>query len=244
MTTDSRRWKLSRRPYRLHRRDMDITYFRPKMLGPEAEIENAVASQITDLFPSEDRQTWAAASLPIGAGMPDLVVVSFEPEVFGLAHVDMPSVEILAYLRAVRSAKLTTIAERLPQPRRVIVRCLDGLVEVEAVSEGAGTFTINPAWRDILPEIVTIEAKVKNWRDAVAQAARNRVFAHRSFVALPERVSLRVRAEPIFKQLGIGLLSVAGDRHVRVTRRPRRRQPRVWTYYYKLASILASHFPG
>lgn len=219
---------------------MDVTYFRPQRPGPETELENAVAGRIGDLFPLGDRPTWTAGSLPIGAGMPDLVVVSCQPEVFALANVEMPSAEILAYLRAVNRARLNTIAERVTQPRRVIVRCLEDLVEVEAVSESLGTFSMNDAWRDILPEIVTIEAKVKNWRDAVTQAARNRVFAHRSFVALPARVASRVRSEPVFQQLGLGLLSVGDEFQVRISRRGRRHRPRVWTYYYRLAAILAA----
>lgn len=221
---------------------MEVTYFRPQRTGPETQIENAVINQIMDFFPTGDRPIWTAGSLPIGAGMPDLVVVSCEPEVFALVHVEMPSTEILAYLRAVRHARLKTIAERVGQPREIIVRCLDNLVEVEAVTVGSKTFSLHPTWREILPEIVTIEAKVKNWRDAIAQAARNRVFAHRSFVALPQHLAKRVRSEPIFKRLGIGLLSVSDCCDVRVLRRPRRCQPRVWTYYYKLASIAASHF--
>lgn len=221
---------------------MEVTYFRQQRQGPETAIEKAVIGQIPDLFPAGDRPMWTAGSVPIGAGQPDLVVVTCEPAVFALAQVEIPSDEILAYLRAVRSAKLSTIEERVPRPRRVIIRCLDYLVEAEAVSEGSGKFTLAHAWREILPEIVTVEAKVKNWREAVAQAARNRVFAHRSYVALPEPVAKRVRPEPIFKQLGIGLLSVADDCEVYVSRRPRRRQPRVWTYYYRLAAILAAHY--
>lgn len=223
---------------------MEVTYFRPQRPGPETEIEKAVIGQIRYLVSAENRPVWTAGSLPIGAGLPDLIAVTCEPEVFALAHVEMPSTEILAYLRAVHRAKLDTIVERVSRSRSVIVRCLDGLVEVEAVTAGSDTFSLNPNWREILPEIVTIEAKVKNWRDAVAQAARNRVFAHRSFVALPQRVAARVRGEPIFVQLGIGLLSVGDNQEVRVVRRPRRRHPRVWTYYYKLASIVAAHFEG
>ena len=118
-------------------------------------------------------------------------------------------------------------------------RRLYKLVEAEAVVSLSNSFSLMPVWRRILPEIVTIEIKVANWRRAVEQAARNRIFAHMSFVALPERVSQRVRAEPIFRTLGIGLISVADDGDAAIIRRPRHKRPAVWTYYYQLASILA-----
>jgi len=207
---------------------MDVAYFRPQRSGPEAVVENAVVNQIQNLFPSEGCFLWTAGSPPIGAGMPDLVVVSCEPQVFVLAQVEIPTAHILAYLRAVGCARLETIIERVGMPQETIIRCLNDLVKVEAVSRGKNTYSLLPIWREILPEIVTIEVKVTDWKRAVKQAARNRIFAHRSFVALPDHV-------------GIGLLSVADDHAVSVLRRSRRCKPRVWMYYYEIASLAARH---
>jgi hypothetical protein len=156
----------------------------------------------------------------------------------------MATSEILAYLRAVGRARLDTITSRLRQPREIIIRRLDGLVTAEAVSNNSNTFSLLPRWRDILPEIVTVEAKVSNWRKAVDQASRNRIFSHKSFVALPERVAQRVQSEKIFDTLGLGLLSVDESHAVAVLRQPRRGQPRVWTYYYDLAFLIACHNVG
>jgi hypothetical protein len=223
---------------------VEVQYFRARRPGPEAIIENAVAERVPDLFQNEQHPLWMAGSLPIGAGMPDLVVVSCAPQVFALSHVEMPTPNILAYLRAVGRARLETIASRMGHPRELIIRCLNGLVEVEAVANNADTFFLSPNWRDILPEIVTIEAKVANWQKAVEQANRNRIFAHRSFIALPEKVAMRVKSEQALKRFGVGLLSVNDHHEVSVVRRARRHRPRVWTYYYQLASLVANHLTG
>jgi DNA-binding Lrp family transcriptional regulator len=178
--------------------------------------------------------------VPLGAGIPDLVVVSYYPQVFALAHVDLSDAQILAYLRAVGRARLETIAERLGTSAKTIERRLAGLIDAEAiVTASANTFLLAPLWREILPEIITIEVKVSNWQKAVGQAARNRIFAHRSFVALPSIVAERIRTESILSQLGLGLLSVSEDKSVTILRKARRRQPVVWAYYYRLASMLA-----
>src|SRR2546430_1873317 len=133
---------------------MVVTHFRPPRPGPEAVIQNAVAERIPELFSAHTKQLWTGSSLSIGAGRPDLVIVSIEPEVFALAHKEISTPQVWAYLRAVRRAKLATITDRIRQPRETIIRCLDGLIEVEAVSNKSNTFYLSPAWRKILPEIV------------------------------------------------------------------------------------------
>lgn len=220
---------------------MDIAYFRPRKPGPESIIENAVADQIPNLFSNETHSLWAAGAPTIGAGMPDLVIVTFQPQVSVLATVDIPTVHILAYLRVVGCARLDTIIERIGMPHKTTVRCLNNLIDVEAVSRVKDKYSLPPIWRQILQEIVTIEVKVSNWKRAVEQAARNRIFSHRSFIALPESVAKRVRSESVFKQLGVGLISVGDDHMVSVLRRARSRKPRVWKYYYEIAYLLANN---
>ncbi len=220
---------------------MDIVYFRPQREGPESTIEKTVLSQLSELFPVSDQLSWTAGSVPIGAGIPDIVLISFKPEVYALCNVDVPKARVLAYLRAVRCAKAETIANRVGQPQEIIVHCLSGMVEMEIVSQANNVYSLSTVWKDILPEIITIEAKVLDWRRAVAQAARNRVFAHRSFVALPVHLAMRVSTESVFRLLGIGILGVTAHDDVRVLRGARRFRPRIWDYYYRLAELTAEY---
>ena len=227
-------------PQSIGRSNIDVTYFRQRKLGPEIEIEDAIAKQIPELFPGNGSPRWTAGSLSIGAGMPDLLIASYDPQILALAHVEMPDAQILAYLRAVRHARMETIAQRVGRSHQTVVRCLDGLVRAKVVSSGPNTFSMSPMWRSILPEITTIEAKVTNWKKAVDQANRNRIFAHRSYIALPSSVAHRIRLEPTFHQFGLGLIAVTDDDKVTVLRRARRSQPKVWAYYYQLAFLIGS----
>jgi len=220
---------------------MDVTYFRPQKTGPESIIENTIANQIPNLFTNEPYALWAAGSPPIGAGMPDLVIVSREPRVSILAQVEIPTTQILAYLRVVRRARLDTIIKRVNMPKKNIIRYLNDLIEADVVSETKDKYSLLPIWREILPEIVTIEVKVTNWKRAIEQAARNRIFAHRSYIALPDLVAQRIRSEPVFRQFGIGLLSVSNNQTVSVLRHSSHRKPRVWRYYYEIAFLAAKH---
>ena len=221
-----------------------VTFFQQRRPGPEILVEDAVVGQIPDLFGCADLPLWAGGSPPIGAGRPDLVITFCEPRVYVLAQTPVPTPLILGYLRAVGRATPGTISRRLGKPMKTVVECLDGLREARVVRGHREVYSIVPGWREILPEIVTIEVKVADWRKAIAQAARNRIFAHRSFVAFPEMLAGRVCANAITAQLGVGVLAVSQDDSVRVVKRARRQQPRVWAYYYELARLVAHHSKG
>ena len=215
-----------------------VTQFRPRRQGPEVIMQDIVAGHVPGLF-NRDLHSWTAASVPLGAGIPDLVVVSYQPQVFALSNADLTAAQILAYLRAVGKARLETIAGRIgDSPKKMSIR-LSALIDAEAIRTSENTFSLSPLWRQILPEIITIEVKISNWQRAIEQAARNRIFAHLSYVALPQKVAERVRTETLIRDLGIGLISVSDEANAIVIKKPRRTRPTVWTYYYRIASLLA-----
>lgn len=173
--------------------------YRPLRAGPEATLQHAVEGQLLSLFPQENRLLWTAGSVPLGAGRPDIVLTACEPQIIALTNVDVTSRAMLAYLRAVGRARSDTISARLGKSLRAVERNLASLIEANIIIVNRGSYSLSVDWRAVLPEIVTIEVKVGDWRRALAQAARNRIFAHRSFIALPAQVATRVKAEPSFR---------------------------------------------
>ncbi len=221
---------------------MDVKYFRPRKPGPEVKLEDAVVKQASLLFPNDSPTSWMAGSLPLGSSMPDLVIITYDPQISILSSLEMPDAYILSYLRSVSRARINTISNRIRGPQEKILQCLEVLVKAKAVLSNSSTYSLSPSWREILLEIITIEAKVKNWKSAVDQAVRNRAFAYRSYVALPDKIATRVKKETVFSRFGIGLLAVEDNDDVNIVRRARRHQPRIWTYYYQLAFHSANHF--
>lgn len=220
----------------------EINQFRSRRPGPESLIQETLEKRVHSFIGPSATDIWTAAALPIGAGVPDLVVASYHRDVLALAQVDISHSAILAYLRVVGRARLETIAERLQMPEKAAQKRLEALLDARVLSVLDSVFVLPAPWKDILPEIVTIEVKVADWKRAVEQASRNRIFAHRSYIAVPQRVADRIRTEPLLGQLGLGLVGVTDDNSVQIVRRPRRRQPVVWTYYYRLAAVLARSF--
>jgi hypothetical protein len=180
-----------------------------------------------------------AGSLPVGSGVPDILLASWQPAVLSLATISVPIVDILAYLRVVPRAKNGTIAARLRESERSTLRKMELLGEVQK-----DWFSLSEEWRHVLSDVIAIEVKVSDWRGVLAQASRNSIFAHKSFVAMPERQAHKLVKLPMTRELGIGILSVARDGSVTLVKKARRRQPTVSSYCYQIASVLASEIGG
>lgn len=220
---------------------MNVQYFRPQRPGPEAAIESAVVGFLPEIYRDTPDYVWAAGSVRVGAGMPDLLVALCEPQVIALANLEIPAADVLAYLRAVRCALPETIASRTGHSQGLVLRTLKVLEDATAVCSDSSAYHLHPLWKEVLPEIITIEVKVSDWRKAIMQASRNSIFAHRSYIAVPDRVATRIRCEESLRRLGLGLLSISDGGTVSIVRRALKHRPRVWTYYYQLASLAALH---
>ncbi|WP_148043596.1 hypothetical protein [Paracoccus methylarcula] len=216
-----------------------ISVFRQLKVGPEAVLQASVEKNIAKLLPLSAEISWTGSTVPVGAGVPDLLRASVLPEAVKLADADSASLAILGYLRAARRARLETIAERLGLNERSTLKKLDLLQTHGVIEQTRKTFNLAQRWQNILGDVSAIEVKVSDWKRAVAQASRNRIFAHRSFVALPEGVAKRVKDELAFSSLGLGLISIDDDGVSCVIKRARKSTPKSWTYYYTVAARAA-----
>ena len=179
-----------------------------------------------------------AGSVPLGAGLPDLIVATYQTLVAGLAKAGPVETNILAYLRVVSRAKPDTIATRLRLSPKIAQHCVGRLLEAEVITDCAGSVALTPLCRNLLPEVTAIEVKVNNWQRALSQALRNRTFAHRSFIALPIDVAARVRRAPALLQSRVGVIAIDVDGGATVMKQAAHGQPKVWAYYYKLAALV------
>lgn len=65
--------------------------------------------------------------------------------------------------------------------------------------------------------ITAIEAKLKNWQKALQQATRNKLFANRVYVAVPEKYSTAPLANiSCFREASVGLIVLCEDNTAKV----------------------------
>lgn len=217
---------------------MVISRYRSHIEGPEHVLEQIVISSIMDHFGDRSSSWWAAASFPIGASRPDILLAAYEPRVSNLVESTPLHVDVISYLYAVRRAKAETISARIKKPIREVMRVLDLLTDWEITKQSSSAYCLNPIWRRVLPRIVSIEVKVKNWKRAIQQAKLNLAFSHELYVALPEPVAKRIMIHKDFISTSLGLISLDDDR-VTILQKATPSSPSVPYYYFKLAAAIA-----
>jgi hypothetical protein len=217
---------------------MNISYFRSRVEGPELYLENVVVNHIDGLSPKDNLPFWVAGSPRIGSGMPDILFATYKPHVLALSSLKYPDFKLLAFLRAINGANLEVIMSQLRYSEKNLSMYLEDFIKIEAVKEDSGVFTIAKPWLTILPTIISIEVKVHDWRKAVMQASRNKIFSHQSYIALPKKIAERINNDEFLRQKEIGLLGI-DDFGVEQISNSKSSNPQVWEYYYKLAAMLA-----
>lgn len=171
----------------------------PKLTGLEgrggvvrSEVQQAVGSVIPDVVLGH-----VTHGLPIRTGAP----------ITGLA-----ASAVAALLRR-GPLRLSTLSEQLfIRPER-LERTLSALVRrrVLSVTPG-GAFVLEVAAELRAVRLVAVEAKLRRWREALAQASRYRTFATEAYIALPEGLLAdRDQVQSEARALGIGIIAVGSS---------------------------------
>lgn len=223
---------------------MQVRYFRSQVVGPEIELENKLIPQLENIFSDLSPDCWAGAYLPLGSSRPDLLIAAYHPDISSLCDIPISATKILGCLKVIPRARAATLSAMTGIHAKQTVDYLGALEMVGVVKKQSQSYTLTHSWRNILPTVLSIELKVKDWRKAVYQAITNRTFTHMSLIALPESVATRIRNERVILKYGIGILSISDNCGAQIIRKPRRSKPQVWPYYYRLASVLATDCMG
>ncbi len=186
------------------------------------------------------------------AGVPDLVLLELDGKQLALRDGAGPVTDPVGVRVMVASSRLgqpnggdqdtevagaapPVTADDLAAPAGVTARYLRQVVlprmqeAGHLVSEGSGRWASAYAYGSLARSLVTVEAKLRNWRGGLGQAARHAGTADAAWLALDaEAVRPALAHSDWFEAYGVGLMSVSTsgvvDRLIEV-RRSRARQP-------------------
>lgn len=88
--------------------------------------------------------------------------------------------------------------------------------------------------------LLSVEAKLNDWKSGFYQALRYKFFSHQSYLAYPEKNIHRVDLD-LLKEHNIGLISV-GDDKIRFISKPKTEKPKDLTSYFFLSELFAQQF--
>jgi len=173
----------------------------------------------------------ATRELPIGMGVADIVLgaANLPHLVARLKRQHMIPSEIkgieaviLSYLYVHRRFSAETVARRSGLDLSTTRRALTNLVEWELCSKPTSTTYLRNPISEHIYYLVSIEGKLTNWRKALEQASRNRLFAAYSYVVLDSRRAKGALENlDLFKAHGIGLaVARAHTQSVKIICRP------------------------
>jgi len=199
---------------------------RTPVSGPELDLVEAALESGLAVARAEP-VVFREPALP--TGFPDIVAVFlskrellFTPERSELGN---DHLQLLHHIYATRSTTIEALSRKLVWSGRAIERLMEALEQAELLRRQGNRARCAPlAEIFVARKIVAVEAKIRNWRGAIRQAAANTWFASHSYILIPaERWSSRVDAEAA--RFGVGVLTHDGRRTVVKLRAADRRIP-------------------
>lgn len=169
--------------------------FRKEKGGPEADLVNEFLSYYAKLFEKENLEYSILTEVYAEVGIPDILIVAWDkkqkenwtPERNNLNRQDL---KILHHISSFgkRGIKTDKIKKQLGFECRNIKISLKNLEVANLISKDKKTDVIRISNLNevfFIKQIISIEAKMTNWRKAFYQARLNENFSSHSYVLLP-----------------------------------------------------------
>ncbi|MEL6408723.1 MAG: hypothetical protein AAFR81_30435 [Chloroflexota bacterium] len=197
-----------------------ITHSQP--FYSEENLIISVLEHIHHFLPADNIVT--LTELRVGAGRVDIVAGQVRSVSQSICS-NLTNLEacVLSHLYYRKRLKALTVSNKLGLALSQVTDCLEKLC-LKGYCVQAGQCFV----RNQLPitNVVAIEGKLQNWRKALTQASRNRLFTSQSFVALDARYARpAIKNLQLFRNAKVGLAIVFNDDEIHILHRPPHRPP-------------------
>jgi hypothetical protein len=190
--------------------------FRKEKQGAEADLVKNFLCYYDNLFKEEGLQYTIFTELYAEVGIPDILIVAWDdnfkknwaPERNKLEKTD---IKILHHIfsSGKKGVKISKLIKQLGYKGRLIAQTLEKLTIANLIYTENETVKIKD-FDDVffVKKIISVEAKLKNWKTAFEQASLNKNFSSHSYVLLPnETISQNIIASA---NENIGILAHQG----------------------------------
>ncbi|MBN2348113.1 MAG: hypothetical protein JXJ22_04710 [Bacteroidales bacterium] len=117
--------------------------------------------------------------------------------------------------------------------KKTLNKLLSKLHKAGYLKEEENYLVIEKTYKPLVKKVISVEAKLKNWKDGFYQALRYKCFSHKSFLAISNEFVRNVDVN-LFKEHNIGLISVYSD-DIKILYNPKSENPTNKTAYYHLS---------
>lgn len=181
------------------------------MIQSERQLQKGLFDS-APLIPMRHKFTFLRREVPVGESKPDLVLVSVNimPRNIWPTHVSYRHAFIMWLLRGYKQAPLSLLARKSHETARRTARLAEELADSGAIQKiGQKTYRLAPVLRQVRLDIVSVEAKLTNWRRALEQAVRYKNYSTSVVVAMPESgLPKQMNSLKKFETANVGLCGI------------------------------------
>lgn len=117
--------------------------------------------------------------------------------------------------------------------RKTLTNLIQKLERRNFIIEKEGYCVVKKLYKSAFKNIISVEAKLKKWKDGFYQAMRYKCFSHKSYLAVPDNYIRNVDTNLLI-QNNIGLISVVNT-GVKIIIEPHSEKPTDLVSYYHLS---------
>lgn len=189
--------------------------------GPELDLVGEFIHEIPKIFKPKKNKLGIFIEPLIEGAYPDIVVAEYDPKTIDnwqeqrnlLNNIDF---KIFENLRQHRGLTSTELFKNTNHNYKVLLQSIEKLYDADLIERKQGKWKSKPLSETYsVKRLVSIEAKMKEWKTLLNQADANQWFASESY-ALSSVKNPRESTINKFKEYGVGLYSLSNQKLVKL----------------------------
>lgn len=167
--------------------------FRKERNGPELDLVNKFLEARTDIFHNNEFEITSLVEPYAEAGIPDVLLVFWDKNLCSTWHpkrnnLTKQDIKILHHISksGKKGIDIVKICQELNFDNKSFFKSLNRLIEADFLEDIDSKICIKDIEKKFfIKKIISIEAKINNWKNAFHQAQLNENFSSHSYVLLP-----------------------------------------------------------
>lgn len=211
-------------------------YIKSSAYQTEADLIETVMLNLAVFLPHQDTPHVAVREHVVGAGKVDIVLANALPDLLAKRMQTTPdqtsdvrnvNALVLSQLHFRKALTISTISRRCGLSADAIMEIIHHLVVTGLCSECRNLTFVRTNLSKQFTDIIAIEGKLQNWRAALRQAYRNRLFSNFTYVVLDAKHARpAISNKNEFASSGVGLAVANADSNtVTIVQKPTSHRP-------------------
>lgn len=199
--------------------------------GPELELVNEFIQKIPKIFKTKKNKLALFTEPLIEGAYPDIVVSEYDPRIIDswntkrslLSGIDFKIFENIRMYKGLTSQKMFKVTN---YKYKTLLQCIENLYDAGFIERKQGEWKSKPLNQIYsIKRLISIEAKMREWKTLLNQANANQWFASESY-ALSSVKNPRESTINKFKDYGIGLYSLSNQKLTKLNKAKKQSLPK------------------